>query len=373
MDSRYEKLAQVLVRHSTKVRKGDRVLLMTDVSTPHDMNLAVIQAVRDAGGVCLEPYIMDQRLQAAARIGCTARQLRVDAAAQLVRYLGAAVRIAIRGYMNPLEIGDVPPEDSQRYSREYLNIVMDEGVEGTRWVLTEWPTPGFAVLANMSTTGAEQFFFEAVFADYPAMTRAAQPLRHLMERTKQVRIVGPKRTDLTFSIEGVPVVPCIGKKNIPDGEMYTAPVLNSVNGVIEFNTVSITREGERFSGIGFEVKDGVIVREWCETGDSDRLSKRLDTDEGARRFGEFSLGLNWDVTRTIGDTLFDEKVGGSFHLTPGRSYDDAPNGNSSATHWDLVCDQREGFGGGDIYFDGRLVRKNGLFVPKVLANLNPRA
>lgn len=371
MDTRYEKLAETLVGFSTKTGRGDRVLLQTDVTVPFDMNLAVIRAVRKAGGIMLRPMPIDQRLLAAAQEGCTKRSLGVDAASYLTTILGTDVRIALRGYMNPFEPSGVPSKDSQRHDRYFTGAVMEEAVEGTRWVVTNWPTPGFAILAGMSTTEAEDFFFRAVLVDYEAMTRSVQPLLDLMRQTKDVRIVGPN-TDLAFSIEGIPAIPCTGERNIPDGEAETAPVRDSVNGRIQYNTLTITKTGDRFEGVGFEVRDGKIIDAWCDSGDENRLQTILDTDEGARYFGEFSLGINWGVTRVIGDTLFDEKVGGTFHFTPGKCYDAAPNGNKSAIHWDIVCDQRESAGGGEIFFDGVLVRKNGLFVLDALQGLNPR-
>lgn len=372
MDPRYVELANLLVGYSTKVQKGERVLLQTDVSVPHDMNRAVIEAVRAAGGILLDPLTLNPRLSAEARIGCTNRQLRIDAAAYLVRTLGADVRIGLRGYLNPLEMGRVPTGDSMRYEKEFTGFVLEEAIEGTRWVLTEWPTPGFALLAGLPTTDAEDMFFDAVLEDYETMAQNVVPLVQLMEQTKNVRITGPGKTNLTFSIDGIPVVACVGEKNIPDGEVYTAPVLHSMNGLIEYRTPAITKTGERFENVWFEVKDGKIINAGCGSGDVDRLNAILNTDEGARFFGEWSLGINWRVRKVIGDTLFDEKVGGTFHLTPGKSYDDAPNGNQSAVHWDLVCDQRESAGGGEIWFDDVLVRKDGLFVPEEVAGLNPK-
>ncbi len=371
MDPRYAKLADLFTGYSTKVQPGDKVLLHTDVSTPHDMNRAVIESVRRAGGVMLAPMVTDPRLMAAARVGCTAESLKVDADAYLTTIRGTDVRIIVRGYVNPLELKDVPAEDSQRYDRHFYAQVIDEAVEHTRWVLSVWPTPGFALLAGMSTAEMEGFFFDAVLVDYAAMNRSAQPLQELMERTKQVRLVGPGDTYLTMSIAGIPVLLCTGERNIPDGEAETAPVRDSVNGVVHYNTMSITKAGEKFKGLRFVVRDGKIVEASCDSGSAERLERILDTDEGSRYFGEFSLGINWGIGQIIGDTLFDEKVGGTFHLTPGKAYGDVDNGNRSGIHWDIIGDQREAAGGGEIWFDGVLIRKNGLFVPDALAGLNP--
>jgi aminopeptidase len=356
---------------STKVQPGDHVLLQTDVSTPHDMNRAVIEAVRKRGGIMLAPMIWDPRLQAAARPGCTEKSLGVDAESYLATIRGTKVRIALRGYVNPLELSSVPGEDQQRYDRYYYARVIEEAVEKTRWVLSVWPTTGFAYMSGLPTTEAEDMFFSAVLADYPAMELAVRPLQELMDRTDRVEIKGPGDTHLEFSIKGIGGVPCVGHRNIPDGEVYTAPVRDSMKGLIRYNTLTITKSGERFEGVWFRVQGGRIVESGCGVGDASRIEHILNTDEGARYFGEWSLGLNWGITKIIGDTLFDEKVGGTFHLTPGKAYTNADNGNKSGVHWDIVCDQRESAGGGAIHFDGRLIRKNGIFVVDELAQLNP--
>lgn len=356
---------------STSVQPGDHVLLQTDVSTPHDMNRAVIKAVQERGGIMLAPMIWDPRLQAAARPGCTEQSLGVDAEAYLATIRGTKVRIALRGYVNPLELSSVPGEVQQRYDRYFYARVIEEAVEKTRWVLSVWPTTGFAYMSGLSTTAAEEMFFDAVLEDYPAMERAVQPLKKLMDRTDRVEIKGPGETRLSFSIKGIGGIPCVGHRNIPDGEVYTAPVRESMNGTIQYNTLTITKSGERFEGVRFDVVNGQIVASDCKVGDANRIKQILDTDEGARYFGEWSLGLNWGIQRIIGDTLFDEKVGGTFHLTPGKAYSNADNSNKSGVHWDIVCDQRVSAGGGDIYFDGQLVRRNGIFVLDELMGLNP--
>jgi len=370
MDTRYQQLAQLLVGYSTKVGRGDLVLLQTDITTPHAMNVALCDAVREKGGVLLDPIITDPRLTAVTRKGCTERSLRVDAASMLMRYLAADVNLVIGGKGNPFEPSALPAADATLVNSIYTRFTLGERVDSSRWVLTRWPTPGFAQLAGLSTDAAEEMFFAACLADYEKMARHVSPLHSLMLHTDKVEIIGPG-TNLAFSIKGIDVVPCTGGCNVPDGECFTAPVRDSVNGTIQYNTLTITKSGDRFEGVGFEVHDGKIVRSWCKNGDPSRIERMLDTDEGARYFGEFSLGLNWGITRIIGDTLFDEKVGGTFHLTPGKSYDDAPNGNTSGIHWDIVCDQREAAGGGEIWFDGTLIRRDGLFVIGELEALNP--
>ena len=227
-----------------------------------------------------------------------------------------------------------------------------------------------ALLAQRATEEFADFYFRVCTLDYAALSRAMDPLKELMESTEQVRIEGPG-TKLSFSIKDIPVVKCDGQRNIPDGEVYTAPVRDSVEGVVQYNTATL-REGALFRNIRFEIERGRIVGATCE-GDEERLRHILDSDEGARSFGEFALGLNPHIDRAMQDTLFDEKIGGSFHLTPGNAYETADNGNRSAVHWDLVCMQDPGAGGGEIYFDDRLVRKDGRFVVPELEGLNPEA
>lgn len=372
MDERFRQLAQTLVGHSTKVKKGDLVLLTTTTAIPHDMNRAVIEAVREAGGELMQPMLLDPRLVATARAASSERSLKAEATGLMAQFLATDVHIILRGARNPFELSGVPAEKASLVDQIVNGLTLSERVDHSRWVLTNWPTESFAQLLGRPVNDTEDLYFKAVLADYRAMQRAVQPLAALMRRTKKVRITGPG-TDLTFSIEGIPVVPCFGERNIPDGECYTAPVRASMNGVIQYNTLTVTKGGDRFEGVRFEVKGGKIVKATCRAGNQVRMNRLLDTDEGARYFGEFSLGFNTTIEEVVGDTLFDEKVDGTFHLTPGNAYKAAPNGNKSAIHWDIVCDQRPQAGGGCIYFDGKLIRKDGRFIPKALQRLNKKA
>jgi aminopeptidase len=359
-----------MVGHSTRVSKDDIVIVKSTEVVPPDMIFAVIQTVREAGGSVI-PWRYDPRIDFEAFRGGTAHQLRAWGAGQFTQLAAANCFIEFRPFSNQLDGNDVPAADMQRHGEVFVPLTVEQRVERTRWVLTRWPTPANAQLAGMSTTQFEEFFFKACLADYGAMAKAVKPLVALMERTDQVQIQGPGDTDLTFSIKGIPVIACTGSHNIPDGEVFTAPVRDSMNGVIAYNTPTVNSRGQRFTNLRFVVKAGKIVEATCETGDQTALDAFLDTDEGARYFGEFALGINNFVTGVIGETLFDEKVGGSLHLTPGRCYEQAPNGNQSANHWDIVYDQRGASGGGEIYFDGKLVRSKGLFIPKSLHALNP--
>jgi aminopeptidase len=204
--------------------------------------------------------------------------------------------------------------------------------------------------------------------DYAKMGRAMLPLEKLMAKTNRVHLKGPG-TDLAFSIKGIGAKMCKGDRNIPDGEVFSCPVKDSVNGVIQFNTPTLY-SGTKFENVRLELKDGKVVN--ATANNTKRLNEILDTDAGARYIGEFSLGFNPYILQPMCDILFDEKIAGSLHFTPGQAYEDCGNGNKSAIHWDMVLIQRKECGGGEVWFDGKLIRKDGLFLPKELRGLNPK-
>ena len=261
---------------------------------------------------------------------------------------------------------DVPSDKLNMYYR-LTSPTLDYRVNETKWVVLRYPNNSMAQLANTSLEAFEDFYFDVCTLDYSKMDHAMDALAALMERTDKVHIKGPG-TDLTFSIKDIPAIKCAGECNIPDGEVYTAPVKDSMNGIISYNTPS-EEQGFTYENIVFEIENGKIIK--ATSNDNDRINHLLDTDEGARYFGEFAIGVNPYILEPMKDTLFDEKICGSFHLTPGASYEDAPNGNKSAVHWDLVMIQRAEYGGGEIYFDDVLIRKDGIFTLPELACLNP--
>ena len=265
-------------------------------------------------------------------------------------------------------MSDVPAEKMEMYARIYGKKVHGEiRVPKTRWCVLRYPTPAMAQAAGMSMAGFEDFFYDVCTMDYSRMDQAMNPLKELMEKTDKVRITGPG-TDLSFSIKGLPAIKCSGQMNIPDGEIYSAPVRDSVNGVISYNTPSI-EDGFTYENVVLHFENGKIVK--ATANDTERINKVFDMDEGARYVGEFAIGVNPFITRPMKNTLFDEKIMGSFHFTPGASYDDCFNGNRSALHWDLVCIQTPEYGGGEMYFDDVLIRKDGRFVLPELECLNP--
>jgi len=279
--------------------------------------------------------------------------------------------LGLRGSSNVSELSDVDEERMKQFHRLYSKPVhFEERVNRTRWCVLRWPTASMAQMAEMSTEAFEEFYFNVCTLDYSRMDRAAQKLKARMDRTDRVHIVGPGDTDLSFSIKDIPTIPCSGKLNIPDGECFTAPVRDSVNGVIHYNTPTLYN-GQTFKGVRLVFKDGKIVEAGCDGGDNEKLNSIFDSDEGARFVGEFAIGYNPFVMEAMKDILFDEKIAGSLHFTPGRCYEEAPNGNDSEIHWDLVLIQRPEYGGGTIAFDDEIVRKDGIFVVDDLTDLNP--
>lgn len=365
MDQRIKDLSSLLVEYSTCIKPKEKVL----ISYEGDICLPLVkQPIRDiyaAGGY---PYVDSQNSSVTRELLLEAEESQIEFMQhyKMEQMKGMDAYIAVRANDNTAELSDVPSAKLNMYNR-VLNPVLDYRVNNTKWVILRFPNSSMAQLANKSLEAFEDFYYDVCTLDYSKMSKAMDALVELMNKTDKVQIKGPG-TDLTFSIKGIDAVKCAGECNIPDGEVYTAPVKESVNGFISYNTPS-EEQGFTFENIRFEVENGKIVK--ATSNDDERINKLLDTDEGARYFGEFALGVNPYITEPMKDTLFDEKISGSFHLTPGASYEDAFNGNKSAVHWDLVNIQRMDYGGGEIYFDDVLIRKDGIFVLPELQSLNP--
>jgi aminopeptidase len=365
VDPRFTKLADVLVNYSTRVEKGENVLIEAfGIDTP--LVKEIVKAVHKAGG---HPFVnlRDHSVIRAMIMDATEEQMKTWAEFDKMQMEKMQAYIGIRGGSNISELSDVPADRMKLYQSLYSHVVHSETrVKKTKWVVLRYPNPSMAQLSNMSTEAFEDFYFDVCTFDYAKMSKAMNPLKALMDSTDRVRIVGPG-TDLSFSIKEIGSVKCDGLLNIPDGEVYSAPVRDSVNGVIAFNTPS-PYQGFTFENVRLEFKDGKIVN--ATANDTERINKILDTDEGARYVGEFAIGFNPFIREPMKDILFDEKIEGSFHFTPGQCYDDAYNGNHSAIHWDMVLIQRPEYGGGEIWFDDKLIRKDGRFVLPELQGLN---
>lgn len=370
LDPRMQRLAELLVRHSMRVQPGEKVLIEA-YDIPTDMTVALIKAVAAVGGQPLVSTYQQPVLRALYQ-AASADQMQLIGAVERQRMEGVQCYIGMRGSHNTSEMSDVPREKMDLYERHWWNHVHSQvRVPKTKWVVLRWPSPAMAQSAGMSTEAFEDYYFNVCAGvDYDAMQRAMEPLEALMRRTDQVHIKGPG-TDLRFSIKGIGVVPCFGERNIPDGEIYTCPVKTSVEGYITYNCETLYR-GTLFTNVHFAFDQGKIVK--AEAGaNTAKLNEILDSDEGARYLGEWSFGVNPYISNPMRDTLFDEKIAGSFHLTPGQCYKEASNGNDSQIHWDIVCRQDPAVGGGEIWFDGVLIRKDGRFVLPELQGLNPEA
>lgn len=363
-DPRIDLLAKQLVGYSTDLKKGEKVLIdLYDV--PDSIGIALIREARSKNAI---PFVRihQSRIARELLIGATEAQYKVSSKHLLSEMKDMDAYIAIRGSHNISETSDVPHK-SMQVAMKQMRPVIDYRVKKTKWCVLRWPTASMAQQASMSTEAFEDFYFKVCLLDYKALVPAMNALKRLMENTDKVHIVGPG-TDLHFSIKGIPAVVCGGNYNIPDGEVFTAPVKNSVEGIVSHNAPTIY-QGIAFDSIKLEFKEGKIIK--AEAGNKTKeLNRILNTDPGARYIGEFALGFHSVIREPMRDILFDEKIAGSFHFTPGQAYEIADNGNRSQVHWDMVNIQRKDYGGGEIYFDGKLIRKNGIFLPKNLAKLN---
>jgi len=363
-DPRYTKLARLLVEYSTALKKGDRALVdATDV--PDEFSVELMRAIRRAGAI---PLIELRHTRVAREIlrETDERHASLVRDVEMFRMKKVQAYMAIRGSANASEAADVESQRVSLYSR-ILRPVQNYRVNKTRWVVLRWPTPSMAQAAGMSTEAFENLYFDVCTMNYPRMAKAMVPLEKRMKKADRVQLKGPG-TNLTFSIKGIGAKMCKGDRNIPDGEVFSCPVKTSVNGSIQFNTPTIYA-GTKFEHVRLQFQDGKITD--ATANNTKRLNEILDTDPGARYVGEFSLGFNPYIQNPMCDILFDEKIAGSLHFTPGQAYEECDNGNRSAVHWDMVLIQRPEWGGGEIWFDGELIRKDGMFVPKDLKPLNP--
>lgn len=362
-DDRFDKLAALLVNYSTSLKSNEKVLIES-FDAPDEMTIALIRAARKAKAV---PFVQIQRARVSRELALEIdeRQLGLTAAYELARMKKMDAYIAIRGSNNISELADVPI-DRMKLIAKKLRPLQDQRVQETKWVVLRWPTPAMAQLAGMSTEAFEDFFFKVCTLDYRKLQPGMQALKALMERTDKVQIKGPG-TDLRFSIKGIAAIICGGDRNIPDGEVFSCPVKESVQGHVIFNAPSIY-QSMGFDNIRLDFRDGKIVE--ATSNQTKKLNAILDSDAGARYIGEFSLGCNPYILYPMRDILFDEKIAGSFHFTPGQAYKEADNGNRSQVHWDMVSIQRKDYGGGEIYFDGKLIRRDGEFLAGPLRSLN---
>lgn len=369
LDPRITKLAETLINYSTAMQPGEKVMIEA-FDIPEVMTCELIRLARNAGA---DPLVLlkNSRIDRALRIYGSPSQMGLMAEVEALAMKNVDAYIGIRGNLNLAEMSDVPDDKQELYlSNTWQKVHQDIRIPHTRWVVLRWPHAAAAQQAGLSTEAFEDLFFKVCNIDYAKMSAAMQPLVNRMNETDRVRITG-RGTDLRFSLKGMGTEGCGGKHNIPDGEAATGPVRDSVHGKIQFNARTVN-DGVIHDNVYLEIKNGKIVK--AVSSNTTHLNRVLDRDEGARYIGEFAIGFNPYMTRPILDILFDEKITGSFHFTPGHSVapdTSADNGNRSVVHWDMVCLQDKGAGGGEIWFDDELIRKDGLFVTEDLLSLNP--
>jgi aminopeptidase len=362
-DPRLETLAASLLDYSLGLKAGEKVLIEAEVGAV-DLVIALVEAAYQREALPFV-HVGDSRLSRVWLLGAKREQMDLSVKWGVQRMHDVDASVYIMAGPNASEMADVPGhvlEMSHLANKPLMDLYLQK-----KWVLLRYPTASAAQAAGMSTQGFEDFCLSVSTLDYARMDKAMDPLVDLMSRTDRVRVISPG-TDVAFSIKGIPILKASGQNNIPDGEIYTAPVRDSVNGTVAFNTPSL-EDGVTFERIRLTFKDGKIVA--AEANEQERLERLLDTDPGARYLGEFALGVNPRIEKPMKDTLYDEKIGGSIHFAVGRAYEEADNSNRSAIHWDIVLIQTPKWGGGEIYFDDVLVRKDGLFVLPELEGLNP--
>lgn len=366
MDSRIEKLANMMVNYSCHIQPGEKVMLTYEGEETLNMVKALIREIYAAGA---RPFLIrkDKTLDREIILNADVQQLELMKKHEMAFVEEMDCFISVKAAHNQYEFADVPHEKIGLYAKHYAMPIVLRRMKYDRWAGISYPCASEAQAMGTSQEAYEDFFFKVCTMDYPKMYEACKPLAELMKKTDKVHLVGPG-TDLHFSIKGIGAKICAGDHNIPDGEVFTAPVRDSVNGTVTYTCPNIV-DGTCFDKIKFTFKDGKIIDVECS--DNDKLNKYLDTDEGSRYIGEFAIGFNPYITKPMRSTAFDEKIAGSFHLTPGMSFEYPGNGNVANIHADLVCIQTPEYGGGEIWFDDVLIRKDGRFVIPELEPLNP--
>jgi len=365
MDKREEGLIETILSYSCCVKEGDKVIIEVLGGSALGFVERLCEAINQKSG---NSYVVFRdETKEANRLRTISHEDMVKWCAEdLERAKNSDVYIMIKAPDGDNQLATLTKLQQELYQLNYYKPLYNYVLNNMRWLSMRYPSPGLAMNAGMSLDAFRERYFQLCETDYTEIAEAMVSLQSLMDRTDNVRIVG-KGTDVTFSIKNMPVHQCDGKINLPDGEVYTAPIKESINGHVIFNVPS-NFQGVRHENVRFTFENGRVVKE--DSSAQGVLTSLLDIDEGARYVGEFALGVNPFIKEPLGDILFDEKIAGSFHFALGNCYDNASNGNKSAIHWDLVCIQSLAYGGGEIYFDDVLVRKNGVFLMDTLNKLN---
>lgn len=363
-DPRVKQLAEILVNYSTRVKKGDVVLISASGFECTPLVKELYTLCMEKGAAYVEYEFTVPEINRHFYNQATKTQLSYFPQHKLDFMKKATVYIGISAAENSMVMAQARQPSMIAWSK-VVRPIIDQRVKHTRWVITRYPTHGAAQEGKMSLEEYEEYLFAACCIDWAQESRKQEKLKKLMDRTDRVRITASD-TDLSFSIKGLPGIKCDGRYNIPDGEVFTAPVRDSVEGFITYNCPTVY-QGKEFNNIRLEFSKGRIVRASAPGMDA-ALNRILDSDPGARFIGEFAIGVNPGIREPMRNILFDEKIFGSIHFTPGQCYDECDNGNRSAVHWDMVKILR---GDGEIWFDNQMIQKDGRFAHKDLLELNP--
>jgi len=359
VDPRDIKLADILINYSIELTKGDNVCLLTDSTQTLPLFLEVYKKVIIGGGypyphIFLDPHIGSEGMDPHFMKYASEEQLQHLSPLRLREMQAMDAYIRIGAPANKQELSGIDPRRiSMR--RKTTKTILDERLR-KKWVVTRYPTPSLAQAAGMSTEDFVGFFYNACLIDWEKQEKKQEAIRKRFESGKIVRVLA-EDTDLKASIEGRKCTKCFGKRNMPDGEIYFAPNETYTTGYIKY-TYPYNMQGQVISGIFLKFEKGKVVDFSAEINQK-ALEALLNTDDGARRLGEFGIGTNEGITRFTSETLFDEKIEGTVHITPGNAYEDSGGLNKSAIHADIVKDLRKEKGGGEIQIDGETVQKDG--------------
>jgi len=355
-DPRIAKVAEILVDYSTEV-KEDEVVEICASEGAKPLFLAVYREVvrRNPKEIICDIWFdeMDEIFFQEAED----TQLSKFPSLNMYQIEHTDVWIYLNAHSNTRRLTSVDPQRlSQRYKA--LKPIVRERVRNTRWVLTVFPTEAVAQEADMSLSEFEDFYYRSVDIDWRKLSQEQEEIKELFQKGREVTIKA-EDTDITMSIEGRAVVSGHGKRNMPDGEVCTAPLEDSVQGHIKYTYPAIFRARE-VDRVELWFEDGEVVKAKATKGE-EFLLEMLATDEGAKRVGELGIGNNFAIDRFVKNILLDEKIGGTVHLALGNSPKDTGGKNESAIHWDMIKDLRYG---GEIYLDGELIQKDGVWVYK---------
>jgi len=367
LSEQLESVFNIIINHSCKIKPGEKILIEAIDVIPKYLEI-LLKGIINIGAFPIlnmkEKWQMDLlALNASEDLFNTLADIEIYQMQQVSKMIGLRT---YRGSKDHLNIGE---NSKNIILKHFIHPVhYDYRNNHLKWIYFRIPSSDWAKNSEMEEKDFYNYYFRSVLLDYQRMGSFFLPLKTLLERTDRVCIKS-YGTDLTFSIKGQGVVIDNGIINLPDGEVHTAPVLDSINGSVRFN-IDSTYYGDRFRNVALTFQDGQVIKAMSDSN-NDKLHQILNMDEGARYAGEFAIGLNPFIDKPLNDILFDEKIYGSFHLALGNSYKEGGNGNRSCIHWDLILDQKIGSGGGELYFDNQLIRKDGMFVHRDLEHLNP--